>query len=56
MEKSQLSYFQGCSNGGRQALMEAQRYQTTLTALLLEHAAIQAPLNGEYEREWAQSG
>nr|WP_275405031.1 tannase/feruloyl esterase family alpha/beta hydrolase [Crenobacter caeni] len=48
--KPQRSYYQGCSNGGRQALQEAQRFPTDFDGVIAgSPAAIQAPLNGEYE-------
>lgn len=55
-ETSRYAYFQGCSNGGWQALQEAQRYPNGFNGLVAgAPAAIQAPLNGEYERWNAQA-
>jgi feruloyl esterase len=49
-EAPHYSYFQGCSNGGRQALQEAQRYPNDFNGIIAgAPAAIQALLNGEYE-------
>ncbi len=47
---SSYSYYFGCSNGGRQALQEAQRWPQDFDGVIAgAPAAIQAPLNGEYE-------
>ncbi len=44
------SYYQGCSNGGRQSAQEAQRWPDDFNGVIVGDAAmIQAPLNGEYE-------